>query len=216
MRIDLLCTNLAHPVVPTLRRWIDIRDGTHDLRLISDKSQLACGDILYLVSCSQLISREDRARYAHAMVLHASDLPEGRGWSPHVWDILDGKETLTISLLTAEDGVDTGAIWAKRRLPVPRHALYDEINELLFQAELDLMDRGIEMVAAGDSPVPQQAAGSSSSYRPRRSPEDSRLDPARSLADLFDQIRVADPNRFPAFFEIHGNTYDITLKKRET
>ena len=214
MRIDLLCTNLAHPVVPALRRWIDIHDGTHDLRLIHNKAQLARGDILYLVSCSQLLSREDRARYAHVMVLHASDLPEGRGWSPHVWDILDGKEKLTLSLLTAEDGVDTGAIWAKRCFSVPRHALYDEINELLFQAELDLMDRGIEMVAAGDSPVPQQAAGSS--YRPRRSPEDSRLDPARSLADLFDQIRVADPNRFPAFFEMHENTYDITLKKRET
>ena len=214
MRIDLLCTNPAHPVVPALRGWIADRDGAHDLRLIHDKSELATGDILYLVSCSQLIGAGDRARYAHVMVLHASDLPEGRGWNPHVWDILAGKEELTLSLLTAESGVDTGAIWAKRRFAVPRHALHDEINDLLFQAELELMDRGIEMVAAGEAPTPQPAEGGS--YHPRRTPEDSRIDPTRPLADLFDQIRVADPDRFPAFFEMHGKTYDITLKKRET
>lgn len=214
MRIDLLCTNPAHPVVPFLRRWITDRTGAHDLHLIHDKSELATGDILYLVSCSQLIGTEDLARYAHVMVLHASDLPEGRGWSPHVWDILAGKEELTLSLLTAEGGVDTGAIWAKQRFVVPRHALYDEINALLFQAELNLMDRGIAMVGAGEGPSPQPAEGAS--YYPRRSPEDSRLDPTRPLTDLFDQIRIADPDRFPAFFEMHGKTYDITLKKRET
>ena len=214
MRIDLLCTSLTHPVVPALRRWIATQEGTHDLRLIHDKSELADGDILYLVSCSQLIGREDRARYAHVLVLHASDLPHGRGWSPHVWDILAGKEELAVSLLTAEDKVDTGAIWAKRRFGVPRHALHDEINDLLFQAELDLMDRGIEMVAAGVAPVPQPVEGGS--FHPRRIPEDSRLDPTRSLAALFNEIRVADPDRFPAFFEMHGHTYVVTLKKRES
>lgn len=214
MRIDLLCTNPAHPVVPVLHRWMAMRDGVHSVRLIHDKSELAYGDILYLVSCSQLIGQEDRARYAHVLVLHASNLPEGRGWSPYIWEILAGKEDLTLSLLTAEEGVDTGAIWAKRRFLVPKHALYDEINDLLFQAELDLMDLGIEMAAAGEAPVPQTAQAGN--YYPRRTPEDSRLDPTRPLADLFDQIRVTDPDRFPAFFEMHGNTYEISLKKRET
>lgn len=214
MRIDLLCTNPTHPVVPRLRRWIAAREGAHEVRLIHDKTELINGDILYLVSCSQLINAVDSARYAQVMVLHASDLPEGRGWSPHVWDILAGKEELTVSLLSAEGGVDTGAIWAKRRFVVPRHALYDEINALLFEAELDLMDRGIEMVASGEAPEPQPAEGAS--YHQRRTPEDSRLDPTRPLAEMFDQIRVADPNRFPAFFDLHGKTYEITLKKRET
>ena len=214
MRIDLLCTDPHHPVVPSLRLWITKHQGIHDVTLIHDKSDLSEGDILYLVSCSQLIGRQDRAGYAHVMVLHASDLPEGRGWSPHVWDILAGKEELSISLLKAEDRVDTGAIWAKRRFTVPRHALYDEINARLFEVELDLMDRGIELVAAGEAPVPQAKEGSS--YLPRRTPEDSRLDPTRPLAALFNQIRVADPDRFPAFFEMHGKTYDLILKKRET
>lgn len=213
MQIDVLCTNAKHPVVSSLRRWMANQRGCHQVRLLHDRSELTEGDILYLVSCSQIIGRKDRARYKNVMVLHASDLPEGRGWSPHIWAILDGREELTLSLLSAEDGVDTGAIWAKKRFSVPRHALYDEINDLLFQAELALMDRGIEMVAAGETPLPQ--AMKDSSYYPRRTPDDSRLDPARSLVELFDQIRVADPDRFPAFFEMRGKTYDLILKKRE-
>ncbi|MFT6458942.1 formyltransferase family protein [Pseudophaeobacter arcticus] len=213
MRIDLLCTNRTHPVVPSLRDWISARARDHTLRLIHDKSDLQEGDILFLVSCSQLIARDDRARYRTTMVLHASDLPEGRGWSPHVWDILAGREELTLSLLTAEDGVDSGAIWAKRHFHVPRHALSAEINALLFEAELALMDRGIEMVAAGEYPQPQPDA--EASYHPRRTPEDSRLDPSQPLAELFDRIRVADPDRYPAFFEMHGKTFELTLKKRE-
>lgn len=213
MRIDLLCTDPTHPVVSVLYRWITDRSTEHELRLIHDKSELMDGDLLYLVSCSQLISREERALYTHVMVLHASNLPEGRGWSPHIWEILDGKEGLTMSLLTAEDEVDTGAVWAKRSFSVPRHALHDEINALLFQIELDLMDEGITMVSKGEAPIPQISEGAS--YYPRRTPENSRLDTTRTLAELFDQIRVADPKRFPAFFEMHGQIYELTLKKRE-
>jgi methionyl-tRNA formyltransferase len=50
----------------------------------------------------------------------------------------------------------------------------------------------------------------------RRTPADSQLDPTRALSELFDQIRVAVPERFPAFFEMHGMTFDLFLKKRET
>lgn len=213
MRIDLLCSDPAHPVVPRLRSWINDRNSDHDLRLVHNVSELEDGDILFLISCNQLISRKHRSKYAYVMVLHASDLPEGRGWSPHVWDILAGKEQLTLSLLSAEDGVDTGPIWAKLSFAVPRHALYNEINAILFQAELDLMDHGIEMVANNKGPVPQPT--NNTSYHPRRIPEDSRLDPSLSLEELFDKIRVADPERFPAFFELHGKAYEISIKKRE-
>lgn len=214
MLIDIFCTDPNHPVVPRLRAWIDARDDDISVRLIHDRSELTRGNILFLVSCSQLIARDDRDRYDHVMVLHASDLPKGRGWSPIVWDILAGKKELTASLLTAEAGVDTGAIWAKQRFRVPKHALHDEIISQLFDAELELMDTGIKMVLSGERPTPQPEGGSS--YHQRRRPEDSRLDPTRPLSELFNQIRVADPDRYPAFFDLHGKTFELTIRKRET
>jgi len=51
------------------------------------------------------------------------------------------------------------------------------------------------------------------SYYKKRTPNDSEIDPTKSLIDQFDLIRVCDPNRFPAFFELNGVKYKIILEK---
>lgn len=214
MRIDFLCSNRSHPVVTVLQKWIVENARLYDLRLVNDKSELTRGDILFLVSCSQVINKNLRDLYKNTLVLHASDLPNGRGWSPHIWEILDGKNELFLSLIAAEDKIDTGAIWAKTSFHVAPHALSNEINELLFSAEIELIEKGIRMIANGDRPYEQ--SNTATSYYPRRTPEDSKLDPDKTIAEQFNKLRVADPKRFPAFFELHGETFELTIKKRET
>ncbi len=49
------------------------------------------------------------------------------------------------------------------------------------------------------------------SYYPRRRPDDSRLDPDRTLRQLFNQLRVADPVRYPAFFELAGRRFELRI-----
>lgn len=144
-------------------------------------------------------------------MIHASNLPEGRGWSPHIWQILEGKVEIQVSLLEAEDEVDSGAIWRKINLTIPKTALWDEINELLFEAELKLMD--FALIATDNIQPQSQKMQTPSTYYPRRTPADSELDPDLSLRDQFDLIRVCDPERFPAFFELHGQRYKIRLEK---
>lgn len=212
MKITLLNTSAEHPINPWLYRWMEEKQGEHEVVLCRDREELPGGDILFLVSCSQIINAETRANYRHTLVLHASDLPKGRGWSPYIWTLLEGAEVITVSLLEAEDGVDTGAIWAKRTFPVPVHALHDEIHRLLFDTELALMDEGLTLISSGAQPKPQSQHITPTYYR-RRTPADSEVDPSRPLRDLFPTIRVMDPQRYPAFFRLHGDTYAIELKK---
>ena len=63
-----------------------------------------------------------------------------------------------------------------------------------------------------DTATPRKQSGESSYFR-KRSPQDSRIDPSRPLADSFDLLRVADPERYPAFFEHRGQTYRIRIDK---
>ena len=212
MKITLLSTNCEHPVDEWLLRWRLCHKDLHEIVLCRDREELPGGDILFLISCSQIIDAATRNKYRHVMVLHASDLPKGRGWSPHVWDLLGGNDTITVSLLTAEDGVDTGAIWAKRSFHVPPHALYDEINGQLFDTELALMDEAIKLVQDCIEPASQPSNIEPSYYR-QRTPSDSEVDPHQPLSELFNTIRVMDPRRFPAFFSLHGHTYMIEIKK---
>lgn len=211
MRISLLCSDEQHPVNEYLKRWMSLQQGVHQVELVRKKSELAGGDILFLISCSEIVGAADRSAYRASLVLHASDLPCGRGWSPHIWRLIEGADEITLSLLEAEDKVDSGRIWKKLRFPVPKHALWDEINSHLFEAEIELIDFAVSEYKKIRPTV--QDASIEASYYPRRTPADSQIDPSQSIASQFDRIRVCDPNRFPAFFELHGKKYKLILER---
>jgi methionyl-tRNA formyltransferase len=211
MKITLFCSDPLHPVNAYLRSWIDKQQDTHDITLVTSKEELLGGDILFLVSCAEIISEVDRKNFLATYVLHASDLPRGRGWSPHIWEIINGANQITLSILEAENVVDSGKIVLKRKIPVPKHALWNEINHLLFSNEIEL----IEFVVKYFRKVTPfaQVNLNSVSYYPSRTPKDSEIDPSKSIVEQFDQIRVCDPNRYPAFFYYLGCRYTLKLEK---
>ena len=94
---------------------------------------------------------------------------------------------------------------------IPKHALWDEINDSLFAAELELMDFALQEF---DTIEPQRQDHSiEPTYRAKRRPEDSKIDVSKSLESQFDLIRVCDPLRFPAYFELRGHRYKVVLEK---
>lgn len=206
-----MCSDPQHPVNGMLDDWVVAHAQELDISVCRKKSELPGGDLLFLISCSEIILATERALYTGVLVLHASDLPRGRGWSPHIWELSQGASFITLTLLEAADSVDSGDIWCKEVVPVPVGALYEEINHLLFQAEFRLMNFAVENFYT-ITPEPQSVEFKASYYR-RRVPEDSEIDPKISLADQFNLIRVCDAERFPAYFKLHGNVYKIKLEK---
>ncbi len=211
MKISIWCSDRAHPVFPRLERWAAGRRANHEVGFVSSRAEAAGGDLLFLISCNEIVPASVRGRYRKTLVIHASDLPRGRGWSPYVWQVLEGKNRIPVTLLEAEDAVDSGAIWAQRDLSLEGHELFDEIAARLFELELELMDLAVDEF---DSirPRPQDLSKGVTHYR-RRTPADSRLDPEKSIAAQFDLLRVCDGTRFPAFFDWRGHRYALRLEK---
>jgi methionyl-tRNA formyltransferase len=207
--VSILCTDPTHPVNPSLADWARAHSAQARTRIHRHSDELTGGDILFLVSCHQIIRQPVRQLFRHTLVLHASALPEGRGMSPHIWQILQGADRLTVTLLDARDELDSGDIWHQIELRFDGTELHDEIHAKLFSAELALMSWALDHC---DNATPRQQSGESSYFR-KRSPQDSRIDPSRPLADSFDLLRVADPERYPAFFEHRGQTYRIRIDK---
>lgn len=211
MQISILCTDPNHPVVNSLRAWIeDIASKGHAAVLVFDKAELRGGDVLFLVSCSQIIRDVEKEKYKATLVLHASDLPKGRGWSPYIWSILGGKNKITVSLLEASEPVDSGAIWLKTFFELEGHELLQEINAKLFLAELLLMTQAVEQF---NSIKPAKQVGDPGPYMAKRSSADSRLDPNKTIAEQFNLLRVVDSQRYPAFFDYQGQRYLIKIEK---
>jgi methionyl-tRNA formyltransferase len=211
MKISILCSDSKHPVNRYLEDWIRLNQNKHQIDLIREKSRLTGGDILFLVSSSEIMRGTERDAYGACLVLHASDVPKGRGWSPHIWEIINGAKFITLSLIEAADKVDGGRIWGKTKIEIPEHALWNEINHLLFQAEIEMIDYAVNNHL---QITPQDQVGmDDATYYPKRAPESSRIDPNLSIAEQFNKLRVCDPERFPAFFALRGYRYKIILEK---
>lgn len=209
MKISILISSEKHPINSWLNQWVEKYCLIHDIQLVSSKEQLDEGDILFLISCSEIITRIDREKFDKTLVIHASDLPMGRGWSPHIWDIVSGAEQVTISLLEAEDKVDSGDIWKKVVVKISKTALYDEINRLVFEAELDLMSFAVENMY---KVIPDKQSSDNITYWRKRTPEDSEININKTISEQFDLIRVCDPDRFPSFFYKDGKKFKLKVE----
>jgi len=214
MKITVLCTDRKHPVVAYIKNWqTSTVMSNHEIELIHDKEELSQGDILFLVSCSQLISEESRQKYRIALVLHASDLPKGRGWSPHIWSIVNGASEVTVCILEANDPVDSGDVWLRKKIEFEGHELLLEINDKLFLAELELMS---QVVQSFNQITPEPQVGELGLYMKKRTPEDSQIDPFKTIDEQFNLLRVVDSERYPAFMDYRGKRYLLKIEKDES
>lgn len=210
MDITILCSSKEHPIYPHIIEWANLNSKKHNISVVNKSQEVTNGDILFLISCTEMIGKNIRDNFKHTLVIHESDLPSGRGWSPIIWQIIEGRDTITITLFNAVDKVDAGDVWTKEVIHIENHEMIDEINNKLFPTKLKLVDFAIENMDK-IIPTPQSKIGSSN--YPRRNPEDSKLDINKSIVEQFDLLRVVDKKRYPCFIEYRGHRYKINMEK---
>ena len=209
-KITIINSSEDHPINPSLKLWAAQQEETRNINIVRKSEDAMGGDICFLVSCEEIIDKAIRERYTYVLAIHASDLPIGRGWSPHIWAIINGADSITVSLLEAAEKVDQGKIWKKNHYKIGKSFLYKQILEIINQAHIDLMDfalKNYETIISHD-----QNADIEPTYFPRRTPDDSEVSPYIPIADQFNLLRVCDKNRFPAFFKLHGKKYKIVIE----
>ena len=189
---------------------MDLSLRGYQVRRIHRPTELAPGDVCFLLSCGRLLSPKQLALHHHNLVVHESALPQGQGWSPMTWQILEGASQIPITLFEATAELDAGPIYLQHTIDLQGTELVEEWRALQAEATIALclewLDRYAEVLAKAR---PQQ--GEASHYR-RRRPADSQLDPQRSLAEQLNLLRVVDNHRYPAFVELKGRRYELQIQ----
>jgi methionyl-tRNA formyltransferase len=210
LKVSLIISDERHPINSWIETWMNEQPEGQFAEIVRTSDQAKGGDICFLVSCTEILPKEFMQRYKHVLVIHASDLPKGRGWSPHIWGIIKGQEELTLSLLEASEKVDSGDIWHKSVHHIPKYFLYHEIIEVINKAHIDLIDYAVKHHLTID-PLPQDLK-ITPTYFSKRTPADSEILVHESIASQFDLLRVCDKDRFPSFFYLHGKKFKITIE----
>lgn len=169
-------------------------------------------DILFILSYHTIIDEIYLKPHKHNIVIHASDLPKGKGWAPMFWQILEGKNAIVFSMFEASSGMDSGDIYYKATLHLNGYELHDELRE---KQALFIEKMCLHFLEHYDKyKVATKQVGKESFYA-KRGPKDSQLDINRSIKEQFNLLRVVDNEAYPAFFEIDGHRYILKIYQDE-
>jgi len=193
---------------PAHKYWLEWCQDSF-MTLVSDMNEVRRmnGDYLFLISCTEIVAEDVLSRYKNCIVIHESDLPNGRGWSPLAWQILEGRNDIIVSAIKCAYPVDSGDIIKQETLHLDGTELSEEIHEKAFRVKSEL---ALSIITSKTTHSAKQF-GAPGYYR-KRKPDDSELFAEKTIAEQFDLLRICEP-RFPAFINHRGSRYKITIEK---
>lgn len=168
-------------------------------------------DIAFILSYSKKICEVSLNLNKHNLVVHESELPKGKGWSPLTWQILEGKEKIVVTLFEAEKDIDSGKIYLQKTIKFNGTELVEELREKQGEATIELC---LEFVQNHEILIKnsKQQSGISSYYR-KRDWKDSEININKTILEQINLLRVVDNERYPAFFIYKGEKFILKISK---
>jgi methionyl-tRNA formyltransferase len=190
-----------------------LRQADHDVTRHHETERVPVGDILLILGFWKIVPVGILKRHRTNVVVHESALPEGRGWSPVTWQVIEGSKVIPLTLFEAVEKVDSGKIYLRAKVKLQGNELLPEIQSKVASAMMRLCEEFVNRYPAIlDQGVEQRGK---TSYYPRRKPENSKLDPKKSIAKQFDLLRTVNNDVYPAFFTLRGSTYLLKIEKKK-
>lgn len=212
MIITLLCDNPNSWIIPYMEQiYSELINLGHEAYMVYDKEEIKKGELAFFLGCESIISYKLLERNKHNLVVHESDLPEGKGWSPLTWQILEGKNDIPITLFEAVYEVDSGEIYLQEFIHLNGNELSDEIKRKQGEYSKKLI---IEYVNNYPNIISRKQEGKGSIYK-KRTPKNSELDINKSIKEQFNLLRVVDNKRYPAFFYLNGEKYILQIYREK-
>lgn len=170
---------------------------------------IEAGSIACYLSYQKIVPVEYIDKTYQSLVVHASDLPRGKGFSPWVWQILEGKNNIPLCLFEMNEGLDTGNIFQKSEMILKGNELLPAIRIKLAGTIKKIIT---DHLVKDREPSSYSQNGEETFYK-KRTAKDSELNPAKSLKEQFNLLRVVDNDVYPAFFEYLGKQYTLKIEE---
>jgi len=165
-------------------------------------------DVLIVVAYGLILPREVLSIPKFGCLnVHASLLPRWRGASPIQHAILAGDVLTGITIMQMDEGLDTGDILSLSPCTMELHETSETLYHRLSQLAKDALLETLAKLEAGQL-APQKQDNALSSYAPKISKTQAKIDWTKPAAVIDRQIRAFNP--WPvAFSEIHDKVVRI-------
>lgn len=166
--------------------------------------------ILFILGYHKIIEQKYLDKNKHNIVVHESALPEGKGWAPMFWQILENKDKITFSMFEASKGVDDGDIYIQSEVLLSGYELNTELRE---KQAIHTMKMCLEFLNDYDKfKIPRKQNGKETFYK-KRSAKDSELDIHKTINEQFNLLRIVNNEDYPAFFYKDDKKYILRIEE---
>ena len=166
-------------------------------------------DIVFFINLTKIIKKVFLKRNKLNIVIHASDLPKDKGGAPLQWQILKGKNQISLCLFEAKKKIDSGDIIMKTKINFDGSELNKELREKQSQIMIKLIKNFLDIYPNLNM---KKQIGKSTLNR-LRTPQDSEVDINKSIKSQFNLMRIADNDKYPLFFYNKGKKYILKIYK---
>jgi methionyl-tRNA formyltransferase len=181
-----------------------VRAGKNELERFS-------GGILISIGFPYLVPEKVLRRFELCLNLHPTLLPRYRGPTTAAYVLINRERYSGSTVHVMDKSMDHGAIVLQRKVRLSRFDTIRSLQNKVYGIEPRLMVDALKLIRRpGFRPRPQNQRAATV-YRKKRTPADSRLNPALPLSRLYDFIRACDPADFPAYFYVEGQKVCIRL-----
>lgn len=196
--LDVIIDNPKSWMWQYVERLEDILEKyADDVRFFKSVDEIEHGDVMFILSCDKILKKQDLQKHKNNIVIHASDLPQGKGWSPWSWEVENGAKSLTLTLFEAELSLDSGPWYVKDTIELDGFELINDIRKLLAIKEFEMIDQYLNKYPM----KPNKQVGEESFYEKRTS-KNQELDIDKTIKEQFDKLRVCDNENYSAHFFI--------------
>ena len=158
----------------------------------------------------EIIKRDifDLPRYG-ILNLHCGELPEYRGRAPISRTIMDGRDSLFMTLHKIDEGVDSGDILLVKKLFIEED---DDVNTLYYKCSINtavVINEGLEMLRNNKSDIfKKQNIPDSNKPHKKITDEERQIDWQAGVKQIFNKIRaltIPYPAAYTVFKGVHYN-----------
>nr|AAR37707.1 conserved hypothetical protein [uncultured marine bacterium 440] len=185
------------------------KNNKYNSKIFINVKKIINYDLVFILNYTKILKPSFLRKNKLNLAIHSSDLPEGKGFAPIQWQILEGKNKIYTTLFEAVEKFDSGRIFEKDYILLKGTELYDEIRYHQAKLIIKIIKKFLNKYPNIKS---KRQVGKSTFYR-HRYKSDSKLNINFSIKKLFNQMRVANNEKWPSFFYFKKKKFIIKIFK---
>lgn len=168
-------------------------------------------DIVFALSYTKILTENFLLKNKLNLVVHSSKLPEDKGFSPVVNQVLKGKNIIDVSLIEIVKKVDTGDIFLRDKFKLNHTDLSKDIREKQATATLKIIKKFLLKYPN----IKKRRQLGRGNFNKRRNALSNKLDIDKSIRSQINILRIADNENYPCFFKYKKKIFKLKIYKNE-